>query len=360
MQTLKRFVTLTAAATLIGVASPVWAESAPVFDVDSFDAANNGAQAAQDYPMPPAPGEDAPAVTHAAPSGDTVVANPPSAPASSGNKPAVVVDNGDGAAGVSVSTDHLTPEQRLRRMEQQLSNMQNTERSAQVEALQNEVQTLRGQVEQLNHELDKLHAQQKVAAANPAQPAETDTDAMTETDGLSPGVSAAAPAAKKPAASKKTVIAASASTAASNAPKAAVTDTRKDQPNIAEEQKIYQTAYDYIKAKKYNEAVAALEDMVKKYPSGQFASNAHYWLGELYGLLGKNDQALEQFNIVVSRFPGSPRISDAQLKVGLILATESKWAEAKRAFKAVVNTYPGTASARLASEQLKQIKSAGH
>ena len=61
---------------------------------------------------------------------------------------------------------------------------------------------------------------------------------------------------------------------------------------MAEEQQIYQTAYNLIKAKKYNEAVTALQKMLQKYPSGQFASNAHYWLGELYGLMGKNDQAL--------------------------------------------------------------------
>lgn len=373
MHTFKRFVTLTAAATLIGVASPVWAESAPVFDVDSFDAANNS-EPAQEYPLPPAPGEEgAAATTHPAPSGSPVAANPqpqpqqnvgadvsaPATPANSKPAPAVIVENGDSnAAGVSVTTDHLTPEQRLRRMEQQLSNMQNGERSAQVETLQNEVQTLRGQVEQLNHELEKVHAQQKVAA-NSAAPTDVDNDATSETDNISAGASSSAPVTKKPAATKKQVAAAS-TNAATDTPKAATADKRKDQPNVAEEQKIYQTAYDFIKAKKYNEAVGALEEMVKKYPSGQFASNAHYWLGELYGLLGKNSEALAQFNIVIDRFPGSPRISDAQLKVGLILATQSKWADAKRAFKTVINSYPGTASARLASEQLKQIKTAGH
>ena len=115
-----------------------------------------------------------------------------------------------------------------------------------------------------------------------------------------------------------------------------------------------------IKAKKYNEAVSALQNMLKKYPSGQFASNAHYWLGELYGLVGKHDQALTEFETVVTKFPDSPRVSDAQLKIGLIYATQSKWSDAKSSFKKVINRYPGTASARLASEQLKQIKQAGH
>ena len=96
--------------------------------------------------------------------------------------------------------------------------------------------------------------------------------------------------------------------------------------------------------------------MLKKYPSGQFAANAHYWLGELYGLMGKNDQAVTEFGAVVQNYPDSPRVSDAQLKVGLIYAAQFKWSDAKSSFKKVINRYPGTASARLAAEQLKQIK----
>jgi TolA-binding protein len=48
------------------------------------------------------------------------------------------------------------------------------------------------------------------------------------------------------------------------------------------------------------------------------------------------------------------------LKLGLILAGQFKWTDAKSTFKKVINHYPGTASARLAAEQLRQIKEAGH
>jgi len=80
----------------------------------------------------------------------------------------------------------------------------------------------------------------------------------------------------------------------------------------------------------------------------------------LYGIVGKSDQALTEFTTVVKSYPDSPRIADAQLKVGLIFASQSNWTDAKSAFKKVINHYPGTASSRLASEQLKQLKQAGH
>jgi TolA-binding protein len=76
--------------------------------------------------------------------------------------------------------------------------------------------------------------------------------------------------------------------------------------------------------------------------------------------MGKNDLALTEFDTVVVRYPDSPRVSDAQLKVGLIYSALAKWPDAKVSFKKVINHYPGTASARVAVEQLKQIKLAGH
>jgi TolA-binding protein len=76
--------------------------------------------------------------------------------------------------------------------------------------------------------------------------------------------------------------------------------------------------------------------------------------------MGKNDLALNEFSTVVTTYRDSPRVSDAQLKVGLIYSAQSKWSDAKSSFKQVINHYPGTAPARVASEQLKQIKTSGH
>ena len=379
MRKFSRLITSAGLAALIGAASPVWAESAPVFDVDSVDSGN--AEQSQDLPMPPPPGEE-PATTHQVSQGNTdgstfvPVDNgtpPPAAQSAPAQQPVpaqqvapaapqaaaapakVQPAAADQPAGASVSTANLTPEQRMRRLEQQLNNLHGGD-AAQVEALQSEVQSLRGQVEQLNHQLEKVQSQQTTPkAADNKRVADasagTDADADTSLTDDAPPAPSKKSIAKKTQASQPKI----ADTAA-----LASTDATKDQPDVAEEQKAYQTAYDLIKAKKYPDAVSTLQSMLKKYPSGQFASNAHYWLGELFGLMGKNDDALTEFSTVINKFPGSPRVSDAQLKVGLILAAQSKYADAKKTFKMIINTYPGTASSRLASEQLKQIKLAGH
>ncbi len=354
-------------AMLISMAAPVFAESAPVYDADSmqqqFDNSDQQnpdqqqaqtqpqvqTQAQQDYPPPP-PGQD----------GTFVPASQVSQQAQVSSAPVVVSSNSP-----------LPLEQRLRKVEQQVNNMENGDTSARVDSLQSQVQSLRSQLEQVTHQLQQLQNQQKsmysdldkrvtVAQSKPLNVDTSSSPTMNTDDVIKDVVKPVKP--KKISQPKVVVADTSASSSApavdntENAPAKNV----ENQPNVAEEQQIYQTAYNLIKAKKYNDAVSTLQKMLQKYPSGQFASNAHYWLGELYGLLGKNDQSLSEFNAVVKNYSTSPRVSDAQLKIGLLLASSSKWSEAKSAFKKVINHYPGTASARLASEQLKQIKQAGH
>lgn len=267
-------------------------------------------------------------------------------------------------------TTTLTLEQRMRRIEQQVSNTQEAT-MPKVDALQNQVQTLRGQVEELTHQLQQLQTQQRAMFTDidkrlSKQPAnqttlasnDTSADSTISSDTKSTKVDSSASLNKAPA---KNPVSSPASSIKSGVPTvSSVKPTSDSQPNVVEEQQIYQTAYDLIKAKKYNDAIAALQKMLQKYPSGQFAANAHYWLGELYGLLNKNDQSAQEFSTVVKDYADSPKVPDAQLKVGLIYAGQFKWTEAKSAFKKVISQYPGTSSARLAAEQLKQIKLAGH
>src|SRR5579883_900004 len=300
-------------------------------------------------------------------------------------------DVGESAHASSFSGGSETLDQRLSRAEQQISNLQHRDLGAKVDALHTEVQDLRGQVEQLNHQLQLAQTQKATKPDAPAAPTVTEADLnalRTEVDTLShqlqqlqnqrlasPAVTGVKPVISKKASQvasipdapapvavvKKTKksIAAEAKPAVAT-PAVAVDNKNAEQPNVAEEQQIYQTAYDFIKAKKYTEAIAALQKMLKKYPSGQFAANAHYWLGELYELTGNHDRSAEEFATVVSNYPDSPKVSDAQLKLGVVLAAQFKWADAKTELKKVINQYPGTASARLAAEQLKQIREAGH
>lgn len=301
-----------AVAVLSSIAIPLFADEAPVYDVDNYPPQFDGQPLSSNTSVDPQ--EPRPA-------------DVPQAPAQ----------------------PSLSLSQRLQRAEQQINNMQHSASPAKVDGLQTEIQTLRNQVEELTHQVQQLQNQQRAM--------------YTDIDSRISKLPASAPMAKSQAVDNHASLSGSKALAKKSlstpmAPSSA--PSLVNQPNVAEEQQIYQTAYDLIKSKKYNEAILTLKKMLQKYPSGQFAANAHYWLGELYGLLNKNAESAAEFGIIVSQYPKSPKVSDAELKLGLIYVAESKWQDAKVTFKKVINRYPGSASARLASEQLKQIKVIGH
>lgn len=308
-------------ATLI-IAMPVYAEQAPVYEADNyppFDSVAPNAVEASPEPMPT----------------QRTYTSPPS--------------------------NNLN--QRVARLEQQMQILLTSGNTVKVQVLQSEVQALRGQVEELTHKIQLLQTQQRtqysdldkrMAEKPSGSISSTQSPAITSNEDDNVDMTSA-----KPVTSTK-VSPSGALTTTTSVTTVKPTVKSGSQPNSDEEQQIYQTAYNLIKAKKYNEAVKTLQSMLQKYPSGQFASNAHYWLGELYGLMGKNNEALTEFDTVVKNYSDSPRVADAQLKVGMLYVLQSKWPEAKVAFKKVTSRYPGTAPARLAAEQLKQLKEAGH
>ncbi len=243
-------------------------------------------------------------------------------------------------------------DQKVERLEQQFSNLKQSDLSNRLNGIQGELQALRGQVEELTHQLQDLRQQRTESRAGQNKPLAEQT--MTSLprvndEETAPSVSKGKSAAKQTALKQ-----------AANESAAKKMNSFAEQPNTAEEQAVYQTAYNLIKVKKYTEAIAALQKMLDKYPSGQSAANAHYWLGELYSLTGNHERAASEFAIVVKDYPSNPRVADAELKLGLINATLLKWPAAKGYFKTVISQYPGTTSARLAMEQLKLLKQSGH
>lgn len=329
-------------AILTGITLSVFAEDAPVFDVDSY---------------PPFDGQLA-----STPS-STPSSNAPSSPVSLSPQPQYVPQS-------------LTIDQRIERAEQQINNMQHSDSTARLNALQADVQSLRGQVEELTHQLKQMQTQQQAMYSDldkrlnkqtvtlppaVAQKAATDNDTVLPAKSVKPKNKTKPSVTPVP--TPEPVIADkpdTASAAVPSAPPLASKTAVQNQNMEQEELGIYQTAYDLIKAKKYDEAIAALQKMLQKYPSGQFAANAHYWLGELYGLQNKNEQAAVEFAKVVKNYPESPKVSDAEVKLGMIYAAQFKWADAKLTFRKVVSRYPGSTSARLATQQLREIKTAGH
>jgi len=227
-----------------------------------------------------------------------------------------------------------------------------------VDSLQGEVQSLRAQVEELSHQLQQFQTQQRAAYSDLDKRLMTQQQASVKQIVSAPlPVTTKAPVKQQVAASKP------------NKPKLPSDhEGSNDQPNVAEEQQIYQTAYNYIKAKKYNDAVTALQSMLKKYPSGQFAANAHYWLGELYLVESQQnrsdatlmDQAKVNFTTVLDKYPGHQKAVDALLKLGILEIDQEHWLAARDLLTEVIQKDPDSSRARIAETKIQAMQQDGH
>jgi tol-pal system protein YbgF len=110
-----------------------------------------------------------------------------------------------------------------------------------------------------------------------------------------------------------------------------------------------------LKDKLYDQAIPAFQTFLKTYPQSSYASNAHYWLGQL--LFNKQDWtgASAQFQALISQYPDSNKRADAILKLGITEIERSNTARAKQLWEQVVREYPDTPSSKLADKRLKNL-----
>ena len=209
----------------------------------------------------------------------------------------------------------------------------------QLQLLQDEVMKLRGIVEEQGEQLRQLRQQRL-----------DDYISLDKRIGALGGGSAP-PAAAGGAVSGAAPIDASAAPVPPPAPSAAARSAATPQ-----EEQAYQAAYELVRARKFPEATAAFKSFVGQYPSGDYAGNAHYWLGELYLLDGDSASAKKHFETLLSQFGDNRRVPDAMFKLGRIYHQEGDAAKAKDMLDRVVNEYAGSDSTapRLAREYLQQ------
>lgn len=114
----------------------------------------------------------------------------------------------------------------------------------------------------------------------------------------------------------------------------------------------YKAAYDLLRQRQIDNSMAAFKEYLRKYPSGEFAGNSCYWLGEIFLLKNQLPQSREWFSKLIEDFPTSNKIPDAKFKLGKVYHLMGDKTKAK----ALLNeTAAGSGdSARLAKQYLNE------
>jgi tol-pal system protein YbgF len=121
------------------------------------------------------------------------------------------------------------------------------------------------------------------------------------------------------------------------------------------ERDAYAAAFEFLKERNYDQARDAFNDLLRRYPQGQFTDNARYWLGETYYVQRNFPAALAELDRLVQLSPDSPKVAGALLKIGYIQYEQGDYDQARATLEEVVTRHPKSTEARLAQSRLERI-----
>lgn len=119
---------------------------------------------------------------------------------------------------------------------------------------------------------------------------------------------------------------------------------------------LYAIGYNNTVEKRFDEAITALNSFLSIYPEHKLASNAQYWLGEVYYAKGDYERAILEFDKVVKNYPKADKSASAMLKEGYSFEKIGSTKEAKVLLQNVIDKFPSSSEADIASKRLKTLK----
>lgn len=272
---------------------------------------------------------------------------------------------------VALSQTNQNLEQRVAKMERMLDSGTLLKLLQSVEELKAEVRDLRGQLEQQQFSLSKMTDRQRELYLDVDRRLQ-----RVETAGVAVGTAAAAAAASAPGSTSSTIGAApsgstTGTTSGTSAPgtaaigvAAAGAATQASAPQTApaavdpvKEQQAYQTAFNLLKAGRYDQAAKSFRTFLTDYPTSKFSDNAQYWLGESYYVTRNFDNAMREFEKLVAEHPESQKLTHALLKVGYIHDELGQKEKAREVLTELTKNYPNSTAAGLATKRLERMRS---
>ena len=227
-----------------------------------------------------------------------------------------------------------------------------------VESQNIEVRELRGRFEELSHAINQLRQRQRelyldidqrlqrLEAAGPTQ-------ATVPVPTQAPATAPQAPVASTPTGSETEA-------AVQPAPVTAVAPATRPETSAGvdpfAEQQAYQAAFELLKAGRYEDAAEAFQVFISAYPSGSYADNAQYWLGETHYITRKFELSVQEFQHLITAYPNSGKLTHALLKIGYAHDELGNKVEAERALSELITRHPQSAAAGLARKRLQNIR----
>lgn len=239
-----------------------------------------------------------------------------------------------------------------------------------VAELEESLRQLRGQIEMQQHELDQVqkgqqqfyvnldHRINQLSSATTTATAAAAATAVSQqparSSGSTPEEHPAQPVVGMPANKPSVQQSQPINQSSNNIPM-----TEDEARQVMQQQREYEQAYQLLRSKQYSQATAYMQQYLQHYPNGQYAANAHYWIGELSLISGQTQQARQEFNTVINNYTDSTKAPDAMLKLAMLDADNGQPQQARKQLQLIQERYPNSTAAQLAQQQMKQLSLQG-
>jgi tol-pal system protein YbgF len=121
---------------------------------------------------------------------------------------------------------------------------------------------------------------------------------------------------------------------------------------------LYSNGLRDITSGKYDLARSEFLDYLKYYGDTDLASNAQFYLGEIFYRQKQYDSAVAAYDKVLTNYPKSFKLAPARLRKGMALIDLGQKSLGIRELREVVKRYPGTEEDRQARARLKELGAA--
>lgn len=223
-------------------------------------------------------------------------------------------------------------EDRLRRMEAQLSNQGLLNLLNQLAELRAELARLRGQQEAQQHAIDQMQQRLKTIYED------LDGRLRAQDDRIKELASRAAAPAQE---------------AIQLQPSRTLLGSSLDDRS---ESRSYEAALTLFRSGDYKAAVGAFQSFLGDFPTGSLASNAHYWLGLAHASLGDYGSAVQSYEKLINDFPTSNKVPDAMLSLARARLLMGETAAAQSLLDQLVARFPQSRAAENARKLLTTLK----
>ena len=124
--------------------------------------------------------------------------------------------------------------------------------------------------------------------------------------------------------------------------------------NDISDQDAYNSAFQLIRERKFEEALVAMESFIRAYPDSELILDARFWRGQVFDVLGRDEEAIEAFKSLTLVAPDYRRILQVKVKLGKLLIKNQDVMNGRKILQEVITQAPESVEAGLASRELEK------